>query len=94
MRTTVMIASLLLATMACNSDPETNDPNDTNDTNDTVADTYECGWAANDPGTLVAGDGSVGTTVGNIEGVDQCGEEYSVWDGHSDYMMVVSPAMW
>lgn len=82
----------LLAAAGCQTDP---DPDDTSH-QDTVEvdDPYECGWDRNDPGDLEAGDRAVGDVVGDLVGPDQCGEMYSIWDGHGGYMMVVSPPMW
>jgi hypothetical protein len=55
---------------------------------------YACGWQHNDPGTLVANGNGVGSTVANLELVDQCGEATKLWDFAEEYHILYMTAAW
>ncbi len=55
---------------------------------------YACGWAHGDPGDLASTGSAVGDVVGNIEGVDQCGEAVDLWDLAGSYRLLFMTAVW
>lgn len=55
---------------------------------------YACGWAHNDPGTLVSTGAEVGDTIADMALWDQCGEEVSMWDFAEEYHILFLTAEW
>jgi hypothetical protein len=55
---------------------------------------YACGWAHNDPGTLVSTGAEDGDVIANLNLVDQCGEPVSLWDMYGEYHILMMTAEW
>jgi hypothetical protein len=55
---------------------------------------YACGWNKGDPGDLESTGSDLGDVVADLSGVDQCGEEYHLWDGYGTHTVLLAPAFW
>ena len=55
---------------------------------------YTCGWPHRDPGTLTGEGSTVGSTVANLELIDQCGERVQLWDLAGEWHVVFMTASW
>ena len=61
---------------------------------ETAPDPYACGWERGDPGTLEATGSELGDVVADLSGIDQCGDEYHLWDGHGSHTVLLAPVFW
>jgi hypothetical protein len=68
---------------ACGADP-----------NDALETCYACGWAHDDPGTLVSEGAELGDTIANLNLYDQCGEMVDLWDFAQEYHILFMTAEW
>ncbi len=59
-----------------------------------VIERYACGWAKMNPGGLTSTGNEVGDVISNFGAMDQCDEEYKLWDGYGSYTIVFSMAFW
>ena len=55
---------------------------------------YACGWPHNDPGDLTDVGTEVGSTIDNIELIDQCGERVQLWDLSGEWHLLFMTASW
>ena len=55
---------------------------------------YACGWAHNDPGTLISTGSAEGDTIDNAAFIDQCGEVVDIWDFYGEYHVIYKTAAW
>lgn len=55
---------------------------------------YACGWPHADPGTLQETGSALGDVLGNISGVDQCGEDVALYDLLSGYRLLFITTVW
>ena len=69
--------------LACHSDPL-----------DAMDACYACGWPHNDPGDLTDVGTEVGSTIDNIELIDQCGERVQLWDLSGEWHLLFMTASW
>lgn len=69
--------------VACVSDPK-----------DAGESCYTCGWAHNDPGTLVSTGSGVGDVMKNLPFIDQCGEAVHLWDFAGAYHILDMTGAW
>ena len=55
---------------------------------------YACGWQHNDPGTLETTGSEEGDVIQNLQFVDQCEEEVSLWDLSGEWHIIYMTAAW
>ena len=55
---------------------------------------YACGWAHNDPGTIVSTGAAEGDVIANATLVDQCGDMVDLWDFYGEYHVLYRTAAW
>lgn len=55
---------------------------------------YACGWPHGDPGTLQSTGAAEGDVIGDLDFVDQCGEEVSLWDFAGAYRIMFMTESW
>lgn len=55
---------------------------------------YACGWQHNDPGTIVSTGATQGSVMAEVKLVDQCGEEFSLYDMFGSYFILWMTAAW
>lgn len=55
---------------------------------------YLCGWARADPGDLVSTGAQVGDTVSELQFIDQCADDVSLWDFAGTYRVLYMLPAW
>ncbi|GEM_PF-1312848 len=55
---------------------------------------HDCGWHRDDPGDLVSTGSAVGDVIGDMDLVDQCGQDVSLWDFAGTYHVLFMTATW
>ena len=70
------------------------EPDCTSDPKDAGEGCYACGWAHNDPGSLVSTGAEVGDVIKNLPFIDQCGEAVHLWDFAGAYHILDMTGAW
>jgi hypothetical protein len=79
--------------VACAGEPEEKPEGDSG-TAPVEYETYACGWEKRDPGTLQSTGDAVGDVLADLTFVDQCGEDYRVWDTYGKPFFLYVTAAW